>query len=177
MASASSNLEEVAQWIRGIVDAADFTRQGDAAALLGEECLDRVCERCQERSYQQQAGADGQPWQPNADGYKKTKKKRGKIIGVLTGEMLSDVQIAGEREIQPDRATVTYGKNDAVRDKLSWFNKGSDPNAPGIGRPSGAKNQPPRQNLFMIDDVARQDVMDQLNEYYAWLAQNPDQVV
>ena len=176
MASASSNLDDVAAWIRGLVNAVDFTRPG-AARLLGEECLDRIAERIQDRSVMEQGGADGQKWEKNAQAYVKTKRKKGKIIGVLTGEMLSDVQLQGTRTIESTRAEMQYGTTPEVRDKLSWFNKGSNASAPGEGRPSGALNQPPRQNLYMLDETAKDDVMAELGEFVDWLAANPDTIV
>lgn len=166
MAGASSNLEEIMEQVRKLADLVDLTRAG-ADKALGELVLDRVCERCIDRTINEQSGADGGYWPDNAPGYKMMKKKKGKIVSVLTGEMISETEIMGTREIEPKRAVVRYGKTEFARHKLGWFTRGSWGDGPG--EKSGAKNQPPRPGLFMIDDIAKADVRAEIDDYIKYM--------
>jgi hypothetical protein len=155
-------MEDIRQLIFGMADLIDFTAAG-AGKSLGDDCLDRVVERIQDRSLGEQMGADGQGWDDNAPRYKRGPKKRGKPVGVLSGEMLSDVQLAGERTIEPHRAVMVYGQDDEHRNRANYFERGSD--GPGDGPTSGAVNQPPRPGMYALDDQAVDDVMDTLGEW------------
>lgn len=155
-------MAEMEEMLRQFVDLIDFTLPGDNASL-GVDCLDRIVERAQERAIDEQSDAQGAYWVDNAEAYRRSPSKAGKPVGVLSGEMLSDLEMQGETVILPKSANRKYGKSTDSRDKASWFTRGS--NGDGDGPVSGAKNQPPRPGLYELDDIAIDDVMQELNEF------------
>lgn len=165
MAHIESNIDDVIELVRRMYACIDFTRKGPQK-LLGEALCDRVSEGCQDRSLNRQRGAK-RKWKDNAPGYVKRPEKAGKPVGVLTGEMLSDTEMQGERDIQPRRVTIVYGTNQEVRDKASWFHRGSKGSGPGP--PSGAKKQPARPDMWALDDKIRRALNQEVADYLDFL--------
>lgn len=118
MATVTSNLPQINALLNSLADALDLTNDG-----LGEDLLGVVVEGLVDRNAAQldPAGAD---WAANKEPYASSPRKAGKPVGVLTGEMLSMVQLAGEKEITSTKATMTYGVNQDARDKSDWFTAG-----------------------------------------------------
>lgn len=158
MATVSDNMDEIEALITQASEF-DFTSPGTQGAGLGNELLDIVAEGVYERSMNQQAAPDGTDWADNAESYKKRPEKDGKPISVLDGEMMSMVELRGERTIEPYEASMEYGTQKITRRKAQWFTRGSEENAPDDIEYSGAKDQPPRP-FYEIDDT----ITGQVNE-------------
>lgn len=91
---------------------------------LGAEVLDIAAVGIAERSLKEQVAPDQSPWADNEPRY--AARKGGLPVGVLTGDMLSLVQLEGERDISPRKATARYGVTQEARDKAEWFTTGRD---------------------------------------------------
>lgn len=79
---------------------------------------------------------DGVPWPALSEAYAKWKAKThpGELISELEHRMKTLEQLDGEREIEADHATQTYGVDEGARQEMSWFVEG-DP----------SRNRPPRK--------------------------------
>lgn len=161
MAEITSNADEIERALEDLVGAISFTSSG-AEGSLGNGLLDVIVDGIDERCANE-VDPDGRAWDPNRGIYGRAKRERSVPIGIgyygplsdegdastlgaedVGGEMLSLVQLQGEREIEPERATMKHGEagNDFAKKKGQWFTAGS------VGtedaEPSGAENQPPR---------------------------------
>lgn len=116
---ADATFEKAQDVLHRLADGIDLTGNG-----LGEDLLDVIVEGIVERSLGEQAAPSGAAWAPNKEPYASSRRKRGKPIGVLTGDMLSLQQVRGTREITPTLALMTYGTSSEARRKLLWFTKG-----------------------------------------------------
>lgn len=114
-----ASLHEIKADLEQLADACDLTQHG-----LGVDLLDTIAVGIMERSIGEQKAPSGAPWAPNKEPYASSPKKRGKPIGVLTGEMLSQEQLRGEQTIEPERASMRYGVSPEAQQKLDWFTKG-----------------------------------------------------
>jgi hypothetical protein len=87
-----------------------------------------------------QRAPDGQPWPPNRGRYGERKRAAGLPIGVLTGTMLSEPELAGRRTITPDVASWAYGVTTFSFEKATWFSRGT------------SRGQPPRPFFALGED-------------------------
>ena len=137
-----------------IADCCDL--EGGPVPGLGEALLDEAARGIKERS-DAEAGPGPEGWAPNAPRYAASAAKRGKPVGVLTGEMLDYEQIKGERLIGAREASMTYGFTPSAKQKATWFTYGRE-------------NQPARP-LYEIDgpiaDAMATRVGDHLGRYAA----------
>jgi hypothetical protein len=155
MADAQSNRGEIEDLLDRLAGGFNFETPGIDGRGLGEELLDVVAEGVIDRTLAEQAQPDGAPLAPNAPDYAKRPAKAGKPIGVLSGEMLSQLEVNGERWIDPERAEMTYGQpGSGARRKAEWFTRGSAENPPGDIEHSGAEGQPARP-FYALDDEIR----------------------
>lgn len=165
--SDDDNLDLVAAGLTELVESFDFTRRGKDRSL-GHTLIGVIHERISDRNRAEQ-DPDGGPWEANRGKYGGRKRADGVPVGVghyslgrergqrtaqyePGGEMTSLVQIQGEIEVEPDSVTSSFGTDDEVRRKGSWFTRGSS--GPGEGEVSGAKNQPPRPFYGFNEDDA-----------------------
>lgn len=158
MATARSNLDSVAHWLRRMVEGFNFESPGIEGKGLANELLNVVADEITERTGNRQLDIDGGPLKPNAPAYAASTKKRGRPVGVLTGEMLSQREMHGTREILQYSARMSYGVTDFARKKAEWFTRGSEENGPEDIEYSGAQNQPPRP-FYGMDDQIRDAVL------------------
>lgn len=98
----------------------DFTEDG-----LGDDLLKIATDGCLECVIGQH-DPDGNPWPDPSPEYAKWKARKypGHPPGVLHFVMARPEEVAGEPEITPDRAKVTYGKTQGAKDEIAWFAKG-----------------------------------------------------
>jgi hypothetical protein len=168
---ATSNAGAVKAKLEAFVQSINFTTAGGQQSL-GKDCLAAVAVGIRERTVDKQEQPSGQPLAPNRGKYRDKKARRGLPIGVGlrkggrgdTGRMLSLVEVEGRQTIEPEVATMTFGKDDQSMQVAGWFTVGSHPHS-GI-RPSGAKNQPPRP-FYAMDDALRAMVLDKCREFIA----------
>ena len=151
--SVTDNLDEFEAHLEALVESFDFEAPG-VDGSLADDIVDAVAEGIAERAIDQQSGAEG-GWADNADSYVKRKKKAGKPVSVLSGEMISLVELRGGVETTPTTLTMTYGTAAFTRRRLEWFSNGSDGKD---GEPSGAKNQPARPGLYRTDPAIDAEV-------------------
>jgi hypothetical protein len=95
---------------------------GETGPTLADSLFDCDVRGIQSRALNSQSGPEGVQWADNAPAYKA--RKGGLPVSILTGEMMSDEQLSGVREIGPDEAVMTYGKDDWNRQKAEWFEYG-----------------------------------------------------
>lgn len=163
MADVQSNQEEIQRLLDQLAGGFNFTTPGTDGRGLGEELLDVVAEGVIDRTLAEQNQPDGAPLAPNAESYAASREKAGKPIGVLSGEMLSQLEVSGERVIGPERAEMTYGQpGSEARRKAEWFTRGSAENPPGDIEHSGAEGQPSRP-FYALDDAIRARLGDRSN--------------
>jgi hypothetical protein len=137
--------DQVATQIDKILRGFNFSVPGRTGKGMAHEVLDAIIEEVVDRSLSRQAQPGGIPWADNAESYKRTPAKSGKPIGVLTGDMMSLINLRGVRTIEDYRAVMRYGSGEFAKRKAQWFTRGSS-NDPGTEslEPSGASNQPAR---------------------------------
>jgi hypothetical protein len=106
----TSNADEVAAWIEGVVAGFDFTLPGEQGSL-GEDLAGVAAQGMIDRGVPDARAADGGNWAPNEARYAAYKRRRFGAIqpGILTGQMLSLESMLGRPEITPDRVEMTYG--------------------------------------------------------------------
>jgi len=174
---ATSNAAAVKAKLEAFVQSINFTTAGRSQSL-GRDCLAAVAVGIRERTVDRQQQFDGRPLAPNRGRYRIRKATRGLPVGVGlrkqgrgdAGRMLSLVEVQGRQEVEPEVATMTFGKDDQSMEVAGWFTVGSHPHS-GI-RPSGAKNQAPRPfyamdaNLrAMVLDLCHKFVIDLISRY------------
>ena len=78
---------------------------------------------------------DGTPWTPLSEAYEEWKSYQfpGQQMAVLYGLMADPREVAGEIDVSPERAVVTYGTSEEARQQAVWFQEGSG--RPGHGSP------------------------------------------
>ena len=160
MSGASSNVDRVEAWLNQLSDTFDFTLDGESKSL-GEDLLDLAALGILDRSVGQEQQADGSSFAPNRGKYGDKKRSLGIQVGIGFGDpnsdkMMSLLNVAGKRELQPEEATATFGATDFAADKGKWFTNGS---SGADGDRSGAKNQPPRP-FYELDEYVAQDALD-----------------
>jgi hypothetical protein len=108
----------------------DFTQD-----RLGDDLLKIATDGCLENIIGEHA-PDGTRWDDLSPEYAAYKAKHygGRPMGVKDFLMAQPVEVAGETNVGPDEATVTYGVSDQAKEEMTWFENG-DP----------AKNRPPRR--------------------------------
>lgn len=165
MARVDSNLGEIMSAIDAIVNGFNFTSTtGRSGKRLADKALDTIAERIAERTTARQMDSNQSPLAPNRGEYGEKKRTKGIPIGtgyypagnggqngIRGGQMLSDLELSGERVIEEKSATMTYGLDGFAKRKAQWFTNGSTGNA---GERSGAKNQPPRP-FYDLDDGSK----------------------
>lgn len=115
---------------------------------LGSDLLDLAAEDVLE-TMDRQEDPDGLPWIPLSDAYEEWKSLHfpAQPMAVLFGLMKTREQVRGFRVIGVDRAEMTYGLDDQVRNEAEWFQEGNT-------------HQPPRPFYALTAQaVARADVM------------------
>lgn len=123
MARTTSNLPEIRAIIAKLGETLAFDRPGSEGSVgtgaLGA-AVGAIAERCRA-----QEAPDGREWAKNKPWAQRNPQKRGKPVGVLTGEMLSAGQLAGEPTVSRDSATLTYGVTEEAKRKAEWFSEGN----------------------------------------------------
>jgi hypothetical protein len=141
MASIRSNFASVKDAVMALTHLLDLDR-GPSGQSLGSRALDAAAAGIYERSHQQK-DPRGNAWPDNAESYKRQARKRGKPVGILTGEMLSDSEIRGTRAIAAGSASMEYGTTGEMKQRAEKFQEGS----------SG--KQPPRPFFDLDEDIIR----------------------
>jgi hypothetical protein len=115
-AEMEDNVDQVMNWVDGLVDSFDFTLPGkdeslarDLAGLVAQGIFDRSAEA---------RGADGTPWPPNERKYRAWKERRYHQVQPLkrTGQMLSLLSLMGETKIRAKTVEMVYGINEPPTD-------------------------------------------------------------
>jgi hypothetical protein len=116
----------------------------DLRHKLGRELLDEAALWVRV-SARVEADPSNQPWRPLSPDYAAWKEAThpGQPIGVLSGEMLDDIQVFGVRRFSRDEASMTYGQDETAKNKASWFQEG-DPH----------RNRPPRPFYALAEPEA-----------------------
>lgn len=151
----TSNADEVAANLERLADCLDMTR-GVGRDLLAYQAT-RIADRARD-----EAGPDGD-WPANRGNYGERKRAKGLPVGVGlkqdgSARMLSLQEIAGEQEITPSSASMSFGTSTGTGDKGDWFTNGSATGRDESGRftsssaASGATNQPPRPFYVITDE-------------------------
>lgn len=130
MASVRTNLPRHEALLLRLAEGFDLSSDGLGADLLGV-----VVERIVDRNAAQTDPA-GVDWAANRGKYGEAKQAQGLPVGVgLRGEhrgrMVSLVEVAGERDVSPDEATMEYGTSEESRTVAGYFTEGR----PGIQEP------------------------------------------
>jgi hypothetical protein len=160
-----SNFDAVMNALDRLVDVDFNDTKSYVGKKLATDVLDSMAAGMQKRLIDRQVDPDDSPLPDNAPSYRAQPKKGNKIIGFLTGEMLSDQQFKGSRAFEKTSAIQTFGNNDFCRRKGQWFTRGSKPNPPYDLEHSGAKNQPPRP-FYDLDDEIRDNGIQIVNEAF-----------
>jgi hypothetical protein len=146
MAQVRSNLAEVRSSLSGLASAFSLARYRSSGKSLGEEALDLIARNIQERSLGEQAAPDNTRWAENKEPYASSRKKAGKQVGVLTGKMLSLPEIQGIQTIDPDAASMTYGRTPEAQQEAEWFQD-----------PKEGRSQKPRE-FYEFDERGERDL-------------------
>lgn len=112
---------EILADLHAVAEAVDLTRH-----RLGDDCFDLIAAGIHERSIHEQQSPALVAWAPNAPAYARSRRKAGKPVGVLTGEMLSLEQLKGTRAITPKSGVMRYATSSTAADKGAWFTEGAD---------------------------------------------------
>jgi|GEM_PF-2915897 len=146
MADDNSNIDEVGQWISGILEGIDFTMPG-ADQSLGRDMAGVVANGIIDRSVPDAQAPDGSTWAANEPEYAARKRARydADQPGILTGQMLSLESVKGELTLAPAEVTMKYGTGESAkrarngaeppkasdpptdRQKAEWFTEGGRP--------------------------------------------------
>ena len=158
-AGATGNADEVIAALDALMDTFDLTLPGENGSF-GEDLCDIFSQGVFDRTIGRELDADGNPLAPNRGKYGEHKRAEGLPVGIGTDpdrseQMLSLVQLKGERDIQADHATIVYGTTQGAKDKANWFTYGSSGSSV-YWEYSGAKNQPPRRFWDFDDDINSQ---------------------
>ena len=163
----NSNRDQINALLDAWVNSIDLTdRTSQVGRQMADAVLDVMADGIHQRCIDKQAEPNGTAWAENAASYTKRKDKAGKPVGVLTGEMLGDMEaFKGTRTYEPDKAEMEYGKSEAARKKAEWFTRGSKENPPDEIEYSGAKNQPSRP-FYDLDDEIKSKAFEKAQEHY-----------
>jgi hypothetical protein len=106
----TSNIDEVALWISGIVDSVDFTSPGRDGSL-GKDLAGVVAEGIIDRSVPDAVDPSGSRWAPNEERYAAYKREKfaADQPGILSGQMLSLESVTGQLKVMPDMVEMHYG--------------------------------------------------------------------
>jgi phage gpG-like protein len=96
--------------------------RGDLGRKLCKAATDGV-----QYSIAREEAPDGSRWADLSTAYEEWKSFRhpGNPIAVLEGTMANPREVAGEVEVAPHRAAVTYGVSDRAKQEAVWFQEGS----------------------------------------------------
>jgi hypothetical protein len=111
---------------RRLLEAFDFDKNGLGEALMDEAVDQFLIEM------DAQVDPDGVPWPPLSEDYAEWKASAapGEPMAVLYHLMKTPEQLAGERTIAADVATMTYGTSPDARDEAGFFIEGRPPGQP-----------------------------------------------
>lgn len=157
----TSNVDEIAEWLRSLGDCLDFTRPGIEGSV-GKDMLIGQAYRIDERCSREEGPTEA--WAENQGKYAKKKDTLHLPVGIGIAppseeRMLSILNLKGEQIITAKEATMIYGAagsasgpdDPSPRNKAAWFTNGSEG---ADGERSGAKNQPDRPFYeYTEDDV------------------------
>lgn len=121
---ARSNYSAIEKALMELLSCCELDRPGpNGNKTLADELFDLDAEGVRRRSIEGQHGPAGEDWADNEPNYKR--RKGGEPVGVLTGDMLSDEELQGERDIAKEEATMRYGTTEWNRQKATWFEEGT----------------------------------------------------
>jgi hypothetical protein len=134
---------------------ADLERHRRLFDFTQDELGKKLCKAATDGVQECFAGShspDGEGWEYLSEKYDAWKEFHypGQPIGVLHGIMSDPHQVAGELDITPSLARVTYGITEAARDLAVWFQD-----------PEGS-NQPPRRFWGLTENSksASKEILD-----------------
>ena len=149
-----SNFDQIMANLDRLIDSINLTdTTSPAGKKMAVDVLDTMTDGIQRRTIDKQVDPDNNPLADNAPSYRAKPAKGSKIIGFLTGEMLSDQQMKGDRTFEPSHCSQEFGITDFAKRKAQWFTRGSQGNPPSDIEASGAKNQPSRPFYDLDDEI------------------------
>jgi hypothetical protein len=127
MADLESNIDDIEQWIDGIVSAVDFTRPGKDQSL-GRDLAGIVAEEIQVRTAGNSQSADGSPLKDNEPRYAAYKARKYNVHQALvrTGQLLSLQSLIGETTITSDEVSMRYGVGEAPKSGSTGYISDAD---------------------------------------------------
>jgi hypothetical protein len=110
VAEVTSNIDEVERLLEQLVAGFNFLTPGKDESL-GKDLAGVAVSGIVDRSTTEQVGPDGQAWADTEPAYTRAKIKYygTDLIGVRTGQMLSEQSVMGETTITADEVTIKYG--------------------------------------------------------------------
>lgn len=121
----STNVDAIRAALMDLVHCCDLDQPGPGgSSTLADAIFDVDVQGIRRRSLDGQHGPAGEPWANNEATY--AARKGGRPIGVLTGRMLSEEELAGIRAISSDRALMRYGVTGWAIQKAEWFEDGTE---------------------------------------------------
>lgn len=126
---ASPQLDRILGDLDAMEKAFDLTSDGLGGKLL-KAATDGVKD-----TIAKQEDPGGSPWPELSESYAEWKRSEapGKPIGELYGLMADDDEVEGTIHVQPDLASVLYGKTEEAQVEAEWFQEGDED-----------QNRPPR---------------------------------
>lgn len=137
------NFSDACDDIDALVDTFDFTLTGKTESI-GKDLADAACESMRYRALEEKDPLH-RKWKDNEKNYAKYKEVRYDVheVGILSGQMLSQESMNGQRFVTPNSVQIIYGtgrshqgpaRNGAPmkpheliptdREKADWFTKG-----------------------------------------------------
>lgn len=144
MASADTNIEQVASFVRGLAHAVDFDRKLSGGRDLGALMAETVAIGIFKRSLGRQVTPDGTPFAKLSPAYLRWKVAHGYSPrkNVKTGKMLSLEEIRGTAQITKYRVDLTYGRTPETQQLAEWAAEGNK-----------KQNRPPRPFYGLDADI------------------------
>jgi hypothetical protein len=165
-AGADGNIDEIEAMLVRLADTFDFTLPGEDGSF-GEDLMDEFSTSVMDRTVGLGVTPEGKTLAANRGEYGEEKRDAGLPVGIgldedRSDQMLSLVNLKGERSVTPDMATMIFGVTPFARDKGNWFTYGTDGSSVS-GEHSGAKDQPPRP-FWGFDDEMTGRLVDMCEE-------------
>lgn len=183
-----SNIDEVGNWINGIIGKISFTSSVGGKSLA-QEIQGVIAEMIRDRSITMKMDGDGKGWEPNSRKWKAYKQRvYGTVnIGEMTGQMLSNESLMGRLKFDDETMEMRYGIGRKARvtkkvrskkgphntkagkgarqnvatdiQKGDWFTRGCDVDK------KGRRQNRPKRPFYEMDDVISEEVFDTISDF------------
>lgn len=141
---ASQGVQTILRDLRRHRTMGDLTRDNIGSDLL------EIAANSHRRCIDEERSPDSTPWEELSSGYEmwKSRKYPGKKMAHLHEIMTADAEMEGDRIIEPNQASYTFGVSDEARAEASHFEEGGDnrPDRPFTGLDAQAVEESDNRN-------------------------------